>query len=116
MGDIITKERINMPKPFNFALKVDIPIWEEFAIGLEYFSSWARNNKFRGVRVIDGRIPNSDVYVAVCIVTHTPSEQKFFHNVVYRSYKKDRQIIKEEKFDRLNKEVYIIKYKFLKRQ
>ena len=62
---IITKELINKPSPFNFCLKCDAPIWEEFALGLEYCGGLARNNKFRGVRGLTCKKPQTDIFVDV---------------------------------------------------
>ena len=112
--DIITKELINSPYPFNFSLKCDIPIWEEFAIGLEDYGGLARNNKFRGVRGLTCKKPQTDIFVGIYIVTHTPSEQDFFNNCVLSHLKESSciNVLSEKKYDRLDKEVYVIEYKY----
>ena len=54
MREAITKEYLNDKDVFgqNLFLKVDIPIWEEFTIGLIEQGGWATNNKFRGNKYI----------------------------------------------------------------
>lgn len=115
--EIITKELINSPYPFNFSLKCDIPIWEEFAIGLENHGGLATNNKFRGVRGLSCKKVDCNVWVDIYIVTHTPSEQDFFHNEVFRHFKESKKInlLSSKKYDRLDKEVYVIEFEYVRK-
>jgi len=110
---IITKDLINKTSPFNFCLKCDAPIWEEFALGLEHCGGLATNNKFRGVRGLKCKKPQTDIFVDIYIVSNTPSEQDFFNNCVLLCLKESKRInvLSEKKCKRLNKEVYIIEYK-----
>jgi hypothetical protein len=80
MRETITKEHLNDKDPFGTSLylKVDIPIWEEFTVGLIEQGGWATNNNFRGVRTMTCRIPNTEKYREICIVTKNPKSQKFF--------------------------------------
>jgi hypothetical protein len=111
---IITKELINKPGPFNFCLKCDAPIWEEFALGLEHCGGLATNNKFRGVRGLSCKKPQTDIFVDVYIVSNTPSEQDFFNNCVLSHLKESSciNVLSEKKCKRLDKQVYIVEYKY----
>jgi len=117
--DIITKESLNAKDPFGFGyyLKCDIPIWEEFTVGLEEHGHCATNNNFRGVRGILCKIPNSNVYKDIYIVTHNPKEQKFFEYIKDGYLKRMRKNYKKvniTKYERLDKFVYVIEFEYAK--
>ena len=117
MRETITKEHLNGKDPFgyNLYLKVDIPIWEEFTVGLIERGGWATNNNFRGVRTMTCRIPNTEKYKEICIVTKNPKSQKFFEFIRNGYTGRNKELYKNvniSEYDRLNKKVYVIEYEY----
>jgi hypothetical protein len=115
--EIVTKEHLNRKGPGNIGryLKCDIPIWEEFALGLVTTGGIALNNNFRGMRAMFCHAEDRSLSKVICIVTQNPKEQKIynlfesgFHSDESRGDIKDLKI---EKFDRFDKNVYVIEYK-----
>lgn len=117
--EIITKESLNEKDAAGYSayLKCDIPIWEEFTIGLELRGHWATNNNFRGVRGINCKVPNSNTYKDVYIVTHNPREQKFFEFIKEGFLDRNKERYKNvniTKYERQDKFVYVIEFEYAK--
>lgn len=114
---IITKESLNERDAAGYSayLKCDIPIWEEFAIGLEEEGGWATNNRFKGVRSICGSVPNTRTYKDIYIVTHNPKSKdfiKFIKDGYTRRRAKTYVNLKVTEYERLDKTVCIIEYEY----
>ena len=117
--EIITKEFLNAKDIAGFSryLKCDIPIWEEFAIGLEYHGGWTINNNFRGVRGMHCKVPNTSTYKDMYIVTHNPREQKFFEFIKEGFLDRNKERYKNvniTKYERQDKFVYVIEFEYAK--
>lgn len=117
MREAITKEYLNDKDVSgqNLFLKVDIPIWEEFTIGLIEQGGWATNNKFRGVRGMICRVPETNIFKDIYIVTDNEKEKKFFEFIRsgFTERNKERyNDVKIEQYRRGNKNVYVIEYKY----
>lgn len=114
---IITKESLNERGTArdSIYLKCDIPIWEEFTVGLEECGHLSVNNNFRGVRGIKCKVPNSNIHKDVYIVTHNPKAQKLFGfikdwflNINKESYKN----VNIMEYERRDKFVYVIEFEY----
>lgn len=117
MREPITKEHLNDTDVFggSLYLKVDIPIWEEFTIGLIHCGGWATNNNFRGVRTMVCKVPNTEKYKEVCIVTNNPKSQKFFKFIKEGYTDRHKEMYKYaniSEYDRIDKKVYVIEYEY----
>lgn len=116
---IITKESLNAKDPFGHGvyLKCDIPIWEEFAIGLDEDGGWATNNNFKGVRSIFGQVPNTRTYKDIIIATHNPKSRKFleFMKDGYTKRRANSYVnLKVTEYERLDKTVCVIEFEYAK--
>ena len=114
---IITKEYLNDKDPagYNLFLKVDIPIWEEFTIGLKECGHWAVNNKFRGVRGFNCKYLDTEKYRDVYIVTDNDKEKKFFEFIRSGYTDRHKEMYKNvdiKKYRRGNKNVYVIEFEY----
>ena len=113
MREPITKEHLNE----GFYLKVDIPIWEEFTIGLIEQGGWATNDNFSGVRSIQCKVPNSSALKDVFIVSDNEKSKKFFEFIKEGFIDRNKEM-----YDRVditqcrrgNKNVYVIEYEYAK--
>ena len=117
MRETITKEHLNGKDAlgYNYFLKCDIPIWEEFTLGLIEQGGLATNNNFRGVRTMRCKVPNTEKYREICIVTKNPKSQKFFESMRsgYTNLRKDMyKNVNISEYDRLDKKVYVIEYEY----
>jgi hypothetical protein len=115
--ELITKEYLNGKDPFgyNLFLKVDIPIWEEFTIGLVRRAGWATNNNFSGVRSIMCKYPNSEKYREVFVVTNNEKSKRFFKFVKDGFTIRDKEMYKNldiKEYRRENKNVYVIEFEY----
>lgn len=115
--EIVTKEHLNAKDPCGIGiyLKCDIPIWEEFALGLVTTGGIALNNNFRGMRAMFCHKEDRSLSRVICIVTQNPKEQKIYH-LFERGFKLDEEKghienLKITHYDRIDKNVYIIEYK-----
>ena len=114
---IITKESLNERDAAEYSayLKCDIPIWEEFIVGLIERGHWATNNNFRGVRGVLCSVPNTEKYKDVYIVTHNPKSQKFFEFIKNGFLERSKERYKNVKItehERLDKLVYVIEFEY----
>jgi len=110
--ELVTKEHLNKK---GWYLKCDIPIWEEFALGLITTGGIALNVNFMGVRVMFCHREDMSLCKTICIVTKNPKQQKIYNMFEY-GFKLDEsrgsiKDLKIEKFYRCNKNIYIIEYK-----
>jgi hypothetical protein len=116
--EVVTKEHLNAKDPFGMGiyLKCDIPIWEEFALGLTTGGGIALNNNFRGMRAMFCRNEANSSRRVICIVTQNPKELK-----IYRSFEDGFRLDEEKgrienlnitRFDRRDKNVFIIEFKY----
>ena len=114
---IITKESLNERDAAGYSayLKCDIPIWEEFIVGLIEHGHWATNNNFRGVRGVLCSVPNTEKYKDVYIVTHNPKSKKFFEFIKNGFLERSKERYKNVKItehERLDKLVYVIEFEY----
>jgi hypothetical protein len=117
MREPITKEYLNSKDPlgYGFFLKCDIPIWEEFTVGLIHQGGWATDNIFSGVRTMTCRVSNTKKYKEICIVTKNPKSQKLFEFMRDGYTDRNKELYKNvniSEYDRLDKKVYVIEYEY----
>jgi len=116
--EVITKEHLNAKDPCGMGiyLECDIPIWEEFALGLVTSGGIAINNNFRGMRAMFCHTEDNSLQKVICIVTQNPKELE-----VYRSFEDGFRLDEEKgrienlnitRFDRRDKNVFIIEFKY----
>ena len=115
--EIVTKEHLNAKDPFGMGiyLKCDIPIWEEFALGLVTSGGIAINNKFRGMRAMFCHKQDNSLSKVICIVTQNPNELEIYH-IFESGFKLDEEHGRIENlnithYNRKNKNVFVIEYK-----
>lgn len=115
--EIVTKEHLNAKDPCGIGiyLKCDIPIWEEFTLGLVTTGGIAINNNFRGMRAMFCHKEDRSLSRVVCIVTQNPNELKVYRTFeigFYLDEEKGRiENLNITHYDRKNKNVFVIEYK-----
>ena len=114
--EIVTKEHLNAKDPCGIGiyLKCDIPIWEEFALGLVTTGGIALNNNFRGVRIMFCHKEDRSLSRVICIVTQNLDELKFYHlfeRGFYFDVEKGRiGNLNITHYERKDKNVFVIEY------
>ena len=115
--ELVTKEHLNSKDIIgqnNYFLS-DIPIWEEFALGLYTTGGIALNNPFRGFRAMFCHTEDKSLSKVICIVKPNPNEMREFH-LFEKRFKIDEEkgrikSLNITRFKRKNKDVFVIEYK-----
>lgn len=115
--EVVTKEHLNAKDPFGMGiyLKCDIPIWEEFALGLYTTGGIAINNPFRGMRAMFCHTKDKSLSKVICIVKPNPNEMRAFH-LLEKRFKIDEEkgrikSLNITRYKKEKKDVFVIEYK-----
>ena len=117
--DFITKEYLHGTDAAGYSmfLKCDIPIWEEFALGLIDSGSYASNNRFKGVRGLRCQVPDKTMtYKDIYVVTQNPKSQRAIE-YIKRTFTCDTASryygnVNIQHHKRQDKDVYIIEFQY----
>jgi hypothetical protein len=108
--EIITKDYLRRKDPFGDGIfcDCDIPIYEEFVLGLEYISDYAGNNPKMGVRGITCKV-SENTYRDVYIVEDEIKWHKLFEGIREQYGNKKRyKAVNIAEFSKSGRFVYVI--------
>lgn len=109
--EVLTKQDLIDKLTYRGLLKCDMPIWEEFSLGLEYHGGTAINTKFRGVRCMDCKDPQSGLMKKICIVSKNPKSKRFFDTLM-EIWSTHCDVTNISTHERCGKTVYVVECKW----